>query len=348
MKALTFHGKEIIRHETVADPGIEQPTDAIVKVNLAAICGSDLHPYHEREKGLDHGTVMGHEFTGEIVEVGQNVSRLLPGTHVLSPFTSNCGTCFFCRQGLTSRCVKGELFGWVQNGKGLHGSQAEYVRVPLSESTLLPVPETVLPEEALLLGDVLSTGYFCADRADIEPGGTAAVVGCGPVGLMAIIGARELGADAIYAIDAIPERLRLAQQFGATAVNYKEQDPVALLRENTDGRGADAVLEAVGSPAAGRLAFDLIREGGTISTAGVHTEAQLAFSPVEAYDKNITYRIGRCPARTYMEQLLPLVVAQKYNLVTVISHRLPLLQGVEAYGIFDKKQDGCTKVVLKP
>jgi len=348
MKALTFRGKEIIRHETVADPGIEHPNDVIVKIDLAAICGSDLHPYHEREKGLDHGTVMGHEFTGKIIEVGQEAKRLRKGTRVLSPFTSNCGTCFFCRRGLTSRCENGQLFGWVQGGKGLHGSQAEYVRVPLAESTLLPVPETIHPEEALLLGDVFSTGYFCADRADVEPGAKVAVIGCGPVGLMAIIGARELGATAIYAIDAIPERLRLAEQFGATAVNYKEQDTVALLRENTEGRGADAVLEAVGSPAAGRLAFELIREGGTISTAGVHTEAQLAFSPVEAYDKNMTYRIGRCPARTYMEQLLPLVAARKYDLRSIISHHLPLSEGAEAYRIFDHKQDGCTKVVLKP
>ncbi len=235
----------------------------------------------------------------------------------------------------------------MQNGVGLHGGQAEYVRVPMAESTLLAVPKNVLAEEALLLGDVFSTGYFCADMAEIKPDGIYAVIGCGPVGLMAIIGARELKAGKIYAIDTIRERLTFAVHFGAIPLHHEEVDLLAYIRHETEGRGADAVLEAVGSPAAARLAIDLVRPGGIISVAGVHNESQFAFSPAEAYDKNLTYKVGRCPARYYMERLIPLVQKKKYDLTSIISHRLPLAEGVRGYKIFAEKLEGCTKVVLK-
>jgi threonine dehydrogenase-like Zn-dependent dehydrogenase len=347
MRALTFHGIETIKYESVPDPKIESTSDVIVKVHLAGICGSDLHVYHGREKGLDASTVMGHEFVGEIVELGKAVRKFKKGELVFSPFTTNCGQCFYCRKNLPCRCTAGRLFGWVQNGVGLHGGQAEYVRVPLAESTLLPVPENVLTEEALLLGDIFSTGYFCAGMAEVAPEGTYAVIGCGPVGLMAIIGARELGTERIFAIDAVPERLALAAKFGATLIDYQKENPLTVIREATEGHGADAVLEAVGSPAAARLAIDLVRPGGIISVAGVHNEEHFAFSPAEAYAKNLTYKAGRCPARYYMERLIPLVQKKKYDLTSIISHRLPLTEGVRGYKIFAEKLEGCAKVVLK-
>ncbi|RMF61282.1 MAG: alcohol dehydrogenase [Calditrichaeota bacterium] len=348
MRAIVFHGKQTLKHEHVPDPRIEAPTDVIVKVHLCGICGSDLHPYHEREKGLDAGTVMGHEFVGEIAETGRDVRSLKPGEVVASPFTTNCGRCFFCRTGLTSRCEKGQLFGWRQGGVGLHGGQAEYVRVPLAETTLLPVPKGVSSEDALLLGDVFATGYFCAEMAEVKPDGIYAVLGCGPVGLMAVVAARELGAEHLYAVDAVPSRLRLAEHFGAMTLNFEQGDVVAALRDATSGRGVDAVLEAVGSPEAGQTAFELVRPGGVIATVGVHTEARMAFTPTQAYDKNLTYRTGRCPARSYMNRLLPLLQMGKYDLAAIISHRLPLAQGVEAYRIFDQKSKDCIKVVLNP
>ena len=172
------------------------------------------------------------------------------------------------------------------------------------------------------------------------------VVGCGPVGLMAVVGARELGAEKLYAVDSIPERLKLAEQFGAIPINFKQQDPVEVVREATQGRGADASMEAVGSPAAGRLAMDLIRPGGTVSVAGVHNEPQFAFNPTEAYDKNLTFKVGRCPARYYMNRLMPLVESGRYDLSAIISHRLTLDQGVHGYDLFANKKDGCTKVIL--
>ncbi len=348
MKALTFYGKQIIKYEYVSDPQIEHPKDLIIKVLLSAICGSDLHVYHERETGLDYGTVMGHEFVGEIVEVGKEVKKFQKGDVVASPFTTNCGECFYCKIGLTARCIKGQLFGWVEDGFGLHGGQAEYVRVPFGDSTLLRLPEDVSLEEGLFLGDIFSTGYFCAEMAEINPEGTYAIVGCGPVGLLAIFAARDFGAEKIYAIDSVPERLTMAEKFGAIPLNYQTENPIALIQELTDGRGADAVLEVVGSQDAGRLAFDLVRPGGIISTVGVHTEKNIAFSPVEAYNKNITYKIGRCPARYYMEKLLPIVQSKKYDLKAIISHHLPLAKGVRGYEIFDEKLENCIKLVLEP
>ncbi len=348
MKALTFHGKEHIKYETVQDPTIESPHDVIVKVSLTAICGSDLHIYHEREKGQDHGTIMGHEFVGTVIEVGDEVHSFKKGDEVLSSFSTSCGECFYCRQGLTSRCIKGHVYGWVKNGVGLQGVQAEYVRVPLADSTLVAIPEHVTLEEALLLTDVFPTGYFGADAAEISPDGVYAVIGCGTVGLMGLIAAMDLGAKRIYAVDSIENRLALAQRFGATPINFMEEDPVAIIKDATNGRGADAVLEAVGSPEAERESIDIVRPGGIISVVGVPTEKHFTFSPVEAYDKNLTYKVGRCPALYYIDRLIPIVQERKYDLDSIISHRLPLHQGVNGYEIFDKKIDNCTKVLLIP
>jgi threonine dehydrogenase-like Zn-dependent dehydrogenase len=192
MRAITYHAPHDLRVERVPDPVLLAPTDALVQVRLAAICGSDLHVWHGRETGLDPGTVMGHEFLGEVVEKGA-ASSLRVGDIVVSPFTTSCGACFYCTGGLTARCVHGQLFGWVEHGAGLHGAQAELVRVPLADTTLVPLPPGLAPEAGLLLGDVLATGHHCAVMAGAGPGTVCAVVGAGPVGLMAVLAARELG-----------------------------------------------------------------------------------------------------------------------------------------------------------
>src|SRR6478736_9316246 len=213
MHALTFGGNKIIDYSIVSDPQLLQPTDAIVKITMAGICGSDLHVYHGRERGLDHGTVMGHEFTGIVEEAGSDVKKFKKGARVLSPFTTSCGECFYCRIGLTCRCEKGNLFGWVEKGHGLHGAQSQYIRVPMADSTLLPLSDDLTEKKGLLLGDVFSTGYFCAENAEIRPNATYAVIGCGPVGLMAILAAKHLGAEKLFAVDVIPERLAIAERF---------------------------------------------------------------------------------------------------------------------------------------
>lgn len=346
MKALTFHGDRTVRYESIADPTLQHKADALVKVRLCAICGSDLHVYHGREQGCDHTTAMGHEFVGEIVEVGKDVSRLRVGELVMSPFSTSCGQCAYCKSGLTSRCIHSQLFGWRQHGKGLHGGQAEYVRVPLAEHTLLPIPSTISLEQALLLGDVIPTGYFCAHQAEIDPGKVYVVVGCGAVGLMAILGAFEQGATMVYAIDTLSERLAFAEAFGAIAINASKQDPVQVIKENSLGHGADAVMEAVGSNQSLQLAYTLVRPGGIISMVGVNTASTLPFSPADAYNKNLTLKVGRCPARFFMEKLLPIVASGKYEYTSIISHRMELKDGVAGYAMFSEKKDNCVKVIL--
>lgn len=348
MRALVFEGVRRVACATVPDPVLLGDGDALVRVRAAAVCGSDLHVYRGLEIGLDAGTVLGHELAGEVVETGRGVARFRPGDRVVSPFTTSCGGCFYCRLGLTARCERGQLFGWVQEGRGLHGVQAEYVRVPLADSTLVGMPEGIPPEQALLAGDVLATGWFGAESAGAGPGKVVAVVGCGPVGLMAAVAARELGAERIFAVDSLPDRLALAERWGAEPVDFRQENPWERVRDATEGRGADAVVEAVGTPQASRLAFDLARPGATLAAVGVHTEHHLAFAPGEAYDKNLTYRAGRCPARAYMDRLLPLVQSGKYGLGVLISHRLPLEDGPLGYDLFDRRVEGCTKVVLLP
>lgn len=348
MKALTFQGKENIQYETIPDPIIEQPTDVLVEMKACAICGSDLHPYFEREKGLDHGCAMGHEFVGEVVEVGTQVKNLKKGDRVMSPFTVSCGSCFYCKSGLTSRCTQSQLFGWRQNSHGLHGGQAELVRVPLAESSLMVMPEGMPDEIGILLGDILSTGYFGVHKGGVQPGETQVIVGSGPVGLMAVWSALQLGSEQVFVVDAVPERLEMAENWGAIALNYKQIDVVAAVREATEGRGADLAVEAVGSGAATQTAFDVLRPGGRLSAVGVCTDTQIAFGPVAAYDKNITYSIGRCPSRYFMPQLMDAALADADRLISIFSHQFPLAAGSRAYRIFADKKDNCTKVLLRP
>ena len=348
MKALTFHGKESVVYESIDDPSILGPTDAIVKVKICAICGSDLHVYHEREKGLDHGTAMGHEFIGEIVEVANGLTQFKVGDKVMSPFTTSCGNCFYCNIGLTCRCIHNQLFGWREKRIGLHGGQADLVRVPMAGSTLIKIPEGITDDEALLLGDIIPTGFFCALQAEVKRGSTYAVIGCGPVGLMAILGASEMGAEKIYAIDREAYRLEHAKKFGAIPIHADQENPSEIIKNSTNGRGADAVMEAVGSASTLKLAYDLIRPGGIISAVGVCTDQHLPFSPVLAYDKNINFKIGRCPARYLMPKMVPLVQNRKYDFKSIITHRMDLSQGVSGYNLFARKQENCLKVVLNP
>jgi threonine dehydrogenase-like Zn-dependent dehydrogenase len=348
VRALTFQGVRDIRYAETPEPRLAHERDAIVGVELAGLCGSDLHVYHGRETGIDLGTVMGHELVGRVIETGPAVGDLHPGDRVAAPFSTCCGACEYCRRGLSARCVSGRLFGWVQAGEGLQGGQAPLVRVPMADATLFRLPDDVDLPEALLLCDVLPTGAWCAAQARVEPGRTVAVLGCGPVGLMAILAARDLGAERIHAVDSVDARLARADAFGATPVDLRRGDAVAAIRAATGGHGVDAVLEAVGSPQAGRLAFDVVRPGGIVSTVGVHHEAEFPFSPAEAYDRNLTWRIGRAPARSLMEGLLPMVRRRRGELAALITHRLPLAQGREAYALFDARRDGCLKVAFDP
>lgn len=365
MQAITFIDIEVLEYGRVADPALDDESDVIVEVDTAGICGSDLHPYLGRERGIDRGTVMGHEFVGRVVEVGRSVRAFRHGDRVVAPFTTNCGACASCDIGLTSRCVRGQLFGWVENGCGLHGAQAELVRVPLADTTLVAVPDALGDDAlALLAGDVLSTALFAVELADVRAGDVVAVVGCGPVGLLAVRAALAREAREVFALDTVASRLALAEQFGATPVRIGAANAIgaaaaigaqtavgdaaaiAYVRERTGGRGVDRVVEAVGSFEATRTAADLLRPGGVLAAVGVHTEPHLALSPGEVYDRNLTYAAGRCPARRMLPAALDMAQRDASLLGALISHRLPLSEGVSAYRRFAAREEGWAKVVL--
>lgn len=357
MKALTFQGTENVElRNDVDEPVLQSDSDVIVAVHRAGLCGSDLHQYHGRES-VRRGTVPGHEFFGEVVAVGTAVRQFRVGDFTFAPFTTSCGGCFFCRDGLSSRCESGQLFGYlpptgeVDSGSGIQGAQAEFVRVPLADSTLLS-SKGLSPEQALLLGDNFTTGFFCADQAAIRPDGISVVIGCGSVGLSAIVAARHLGARTVIAVDPVPSRRLRAVALGATAVSPEEAAMrIEELAAKTRQIGADSVLEAVGHPSAQKLAFDLIRPGGVISSVGVHTREHFSFSPTGAYDRNVTYRTGRCPVRSYLDRILRLVAAGDLMIPVeqiVTESRLPLSQGAEAYRRFASRADDCVKILLAP
>lgn len=349
MRAITFLDIERLQCGDAADPTILDTTDVIVQVEAAGVCGSDLHPYLGRERGLDAGTIMGHEFVGRVVETGRDVRAFAAGDRVVAPFTTSCGECWACESGLTSRCTRGQLFGWVQDGRGLHGGQAELVRVPMADATLVRVPGS-LPDAgvALLAGDVLGTAMFAAELARASAGDSVVVVGCGPVGLLAIRAALARGAGRVFALDSVGSRLALAAEFGATPLPVGDGSAVSAIRDATGGRGADRAIEAVGSPESTLAAADALRPGGVIGAVGVHTEPHLALSPGRIYDRNLTYAAGRSPARRMLPDALELAAAEAPLLSRLITHRLPLAEGPAAYARLAAREEGWGKVVLQP
>ena len=346
MHGVCFVAPGDVAWRELPDPGIAAPTDAVVAVQLAGLCGSDLHPFFGREQGLDPGTVMGHEFVGQVLEVGADVATVRPGDRVYAPFSTSCRRCAACLSGLTSRCAHGQLFGWVSEGAGLQGGQAERVRVPLADGTLKIVPDGLSGDAALLLGDNFSTACYCADLAAIQPEGVTVIIGCGSVGLLGILAARLHGATNIVAIDPVPERRARAAAMGAVALG-PGAEAVAAIATMSSGLGATSVMELVGLPAAQRLAWEVLRPGGVMAVIGCHCTPGFAFSPSEAYDKNLTYRTGRCPARHYMDVMTERVLGEMPHITQVITHRFAPSDCVRAYDVFAHQRDGCIKAVFE-
>ncbi|CAG8469302.1 7973_t:CDS:2 [Paraglomus occultum] len=366
MQALTFHSPYNIIYTSTSRPTLCSPTDAIVRIRFAGLCGSDLHIYRGTEPGPDRGTVMGHEFVGVVAEVGSKVVGIQVGDRVGGAFTTCCGKCYYCTHSLSSRCINGLLLGYVSSTVGLHGTQCEYVLIPNASSSLFTCPPSVSDIETLLLGDVLTTGYHCAlngienvhglRKAPMDEEAAPAkqnrkadlvvlILGCGPVGLMAVVSALYLGIGKVIAADAVEERVQMARTYGAEGVR---PDAVREAVSNcTDGRGADVILEAVGSNSALTLALELVRPGGVISSVGVNNSDTFPFSPTSAYNKNVTFKTGRCPVMSLLPQVMPLVLSKKYDLEKIVTHRMKLSDGNKAYEIFDKKTDACIKVVFE-
>ncbi len=343
MKAVTYQGPFQVAVSDVPDPAIQEPTDVILKVTSTAICGSDLHLYNGRIPIPLTGWVMGHEYLGEVVEVGSAVNNLHPGDRAVGSFVASCGECFFCRRGWPSQCPRQQTFGFSI----LPGAQSEYLRVPFGHYTLEKV-DGLSDEKALFAGDIFSTGYFCAERAEIQPGDVVAVVGSGPVGLFAQMCARLFDPKAVIAIDSVPERLELARKVGSIAVDMSKEDPSAVIREHTEGRGADVVLEAVGHLDSLKDCFTYVRAAGSISAVGVYAEPEFPFPMFRAFVRDLTFRTGVCPVKRYMAKLLQIAAEGKIDPSVVITHTLPLSEAPRAYDMFANRKENCVKVVLKP
>jgi threonine dehydrogenase-like Zn-dependent dehydrogenase len=353
MKAVVLHSPGAVRLEEKPEPRLDAPTDAVVRVTCAGLCGSDLHIVSGRDRGCRLGTTMGHELVGVVEAVGSAVEGLRPGDRVLAPFTVSCGACFFCQRGLTGRCERSSGFGFVtEDGRGLEGAQAERLRVPLAASTLVRLPD-LRPDgspfderDALFAGDILATAYGCAEAAAIRPGDVVAVVGCGPVGLLCVKAAQLLGAARVVAIDGVEYRREKARSFGALPASGDEAP--RLVAELTEGRGADAVLEAVGAAPALDLALALARAGAVVSIAGYHTADVYPLPIQAAYGKNLTLKIGRCHARAMIDRILPLLLTGELRPREIVTHVLPLEEAPRAYALFAEHRENAIKVLLVP
>ncbi|QJP69042.1 zinc-dependent alcohol dehydrogenase [Burkholderia glumae] len=389
MRALRWHGKHDIRCDTVPDPVIEDGRDAIVRVSTCAICGSDLHLFDGLMPGMKHGDIMGHEFMGEVVELGKENRTLRLGQRVVVPFTIFCGECDQCRRGNFSVCERSNrnrdqasklfghttagLFGYSHLTGGYPGGQAEYVRVPLADTTHIPVPDGLADEQALFLGDILPTGWQAAVNCDIEPTDTVAIWGAGPVGQMAIRSAVLLGAQQVIAIDRVPERLEMARQGGAVTIDFDHDSVLERLNELTAGRGPEKCIDAAGMESHATRSLDAMydrvkqavmletdrphvlremiyvcRPAGILSIPGVYGGVLDKIPFGAAMNKGLTWRMGQTHVKRWSGDLLARIERGQIDPSFVITHSVSLEAGPGMYETFRDKRDGCVKVVMKP
>jgi len=389
MKALCWHGKHDVRYDTVPDPVLEHPRDAIIKVSACAICGSDLHLFDGFMPEMKSGDVMGHEFMGEVVDVGPEAKNLKVGDRVVIPFTITCGQCEQCVKGNFSACERTNrnadkaakmfghttagLFGYSHLTGGYAGGQAEYVRVPFADSTHVVVPPELSDEQVLFLGDIFPTGWQAALQCEIETTDTVAIWGAGPVGQMAIRSAILLGARQVICIDSVPERLRMAVEGGAVAINFEKESVVERLKELTQGKGPEKCIDAVGmeshSSSTMEQAYDRVKQAvgaetdrphvlremiyvcrpaGVLSIPGVYGGMIDKIPFGASMNKGLTWRMGQTHVRRWTDDLLQLIIDKKIDPSFVITHRASLQAGPEMYKTFRDKKDACIKVVLTP
>jgi 2-desacetyl-2-hydroxyethyl bacteriochlorophyllide A dehydrogenase len=345
MRAATFQGVEKVSVIDVPKPAIKGADEALIKVTLGAVCGSDLHAYHGRIP-MAAGELLGHEFVGVVEEVGHGVKRFKPGDRVVASFYVACGHCALCRKGWFNECANLATFGFGQMLGGLGGGQAEYIVVPMADQSMEPIPAGMSDEQAIFVGDILATGMFAAERAEIKPGDVVAVVGAGPVGLMATMCAQLFGPARVLVIDMVDSRLEIAQELGGTPINSSQVNPIEAIDRYTGDVGADSSIEAVGLPSSIDTAIRSVRGGGTISMVGVPAELSGDFPYYMFWEKSLTFRSGRCNVQKYMRPLLDLIAAGRLHPEKIISHRMKLDDAAEAYRIFAARE--ATKIVLTP
>lgn len=343
MKALAWFGPERLELVDVADPVLQDPDDAIVRVSLTALCGADLFPYHGWVPGFLAGTILGHEFVGVVEATGSAVSGVRPGDRVVANSTISCGACVTCRAGRSSQCPDRALFGYSGVYRRLHGGQAERVRVPHASRTLRVIPEGISDDQAVFVADMLPTGLSGVRSAALTMGDLAVVVGCGTVGLMAILFATRV-AGAVIAVDGIAQRRDLATRLGATAVAPEAAaDAVAAA---TDTLGADAVIEAAGSPGALSAAIGYARGQGTISVIGAHFEPDFPLDMGRMFERELTLRVTWGHGLDDRDRILAMLATGAIDPTPAITHRFPLAEAAEAYRVFDGRE--AVKVVLTP
>ena len=344
MRAVTFQAPGEVRLEERPEPQIAAGDDAVVRVEATGVCGSDLHIYHGRVQ-IEPGFTIGHEFVGEVLAAGPDVSRVSVGDRVLGCYCSACGECFFCLRGDFHKCDHGRVFGHGATLGSLQGAQADQVLVPNANLTLRCVPEGMSNDTALFAGDVMGTGFHAVESAGLEEGATAAVLGLGPVGLCAVQAAFARGAAGVIAVDSVPDRLALAESFGATPVHLDDDDVRGRVKELTEGRGTDLTVDAVGHPKAFDMACRLTRKAGTVSVIGVYAERMEVHMGV-VWIKALTVVTGHANVIAHVDPVLELMRAGKLDPGPLVTHHMSLEEAPEAYALYDRRE--ALKIVMEP
>ncbi|MFG2126678.1 zinc-dependent alcohol dehydrogenase [Streptomyces sp. NPDC048751] len=396
MRAVTWQGKRDVRVETVPDPRIEEPTDAVIRITSSGLCGSDLHLYEVLTPFMTPGDILGHEPMGIVEEVGAAVPDLQAGDRVVVPFQIACGNCWMCLTGLPTQCettqvtsehMGAALFGYTRLYGSVPGAQAEYLRVPQAQYGPIKVPEGPPDDRFVYLSDVLPTAWQAVAYADIPQGGSIAVLGLGPIGEMACRIAQVRGAGRVFGVDLVPERLRRAHERGVETYDLRsfdhEKELVEAIRDQTDGRGPDAVIDAVGTEAHGsaaaklaqqasailprklsgpfaerfsvdrlaalHTAIDLVRRGGTISLSGVYGGMADPLPMLTMFDKQIQLRMGQANVRRWSDEVIPYLTDEDpLGVDDFATHRVPLSEAPDAYRMFQQKKDGAIKILMQP
>ncbi len=388
MNAVVYHGPRNLRVDEVPQPTILAPTDAIIRVTLTAICGSDLHLYNGYVPTVKHGDILGHEFMGVVETVGDAVKNVRVGDRVIVPFTISCGGCNYCKTGFTSLCdnsnpnsrsgdiITGHspagLYGYSHAFGGYPGGQAQYARVVFADANAFKVPDGLSDEQVLFLTDIFPTGYQAIEQCDLKEGDVVAIWGCGPVGLFAIQSAFLLGASKVFAIDRLPDRLERAQRYGAQTLHFERDNVVKELNRRTAGRGPDAVVDCVGMEAHAatidamldkmkqvvKLSLDrshVVRQaiytcakGGAVSVPGVYIGLDDMFPLGALFAKGLRLRTGQTNVQRYIPKLLDYIQSGKIEPQAIITHRFGLTEAPEAYKMFVDKSDAVEKIVLDP